>query len=147
MSDWRDMIVGARMTVDSDFASTIENSEFSRQEWGLIMTATQFEIEDAGNPEKASLVANTSELPTIMPELENVANIGPMGAPTETNSNGILDRLFNAFGLDPGDQIDQEKLQAAEKLVQEYANALQSHLETESRWEEVRKTAHQQQST
>lgn len=148
MSDWRDQIVGARMAVDSEFAPRIENSEFSRQEWGLIMTATTFEIENPGDPEAARLVADTSELPAIMPELEKVASMGPMGAPGGADdSSGILDRLFDAFGLGGGDgETDEERLAAAERLTAEYARALQEHLEETGRWEDVREAASESDS-
>jgi hypothetical protein len=148
MSEWRDMVVGARMTVDSEFAPRIDDSPFSRQEWGLIMTAISFEIADADDETAARIVADTSELPTMMPELENVANMGPMGQPQGGDSGGgggLLDSVFDAIGLggggDDGDEIDEEKLQAAEALVDAYAEELQAHLEAEGRWGEVRAVA------
>lgn len=142
MSDWRDMIVGARMAVDSDFAPQVEQSTFSRQEWGLIMTATTFEIEDAEDPDSAHIVADTSELPAVMPELERIANLGPMGVPgDERDSNGILGRFFDIFGLDGSGESDDERLAEAERLTNQYARDLQDHLENIGRWEEVRDAA------
>jgi len=146
MSEWRDMVVGDRMNVDSEFAPRIDNSPFSRQEWGLIMTATSFEIENADDEAAARIVADTSDLPTVMPELENGANMGPMGQPPSDDSGGgLLDSVFDAIGLggggDDGDEIDAEKLQAAEELVAAYAEELQAHLEAEGRWGEVRAAA------
>lgn len=144
MSDWQDMIVGDRMAVDNEFSSTVENSQFSRQEWGLIMTATSFEIENADDEDAAELVADTTELPTIMPELENVANMGPMGQPVDDGGGGggLLDSVFDALGLGgEDDELDEERLEAAEALVGTYAEELQAHLEAEGRWSEVRAAA------
>lgn len=148
MSDWQDMIVGARMTVDDEFSSTVDNSPFSRQEWGLIMTATTFEIEQPADEEAAELVADTSQLPTMMPELEKVSQMGPMGQPKQPDSGGgggIIGSVLDSLGLGGGgggdDGIDGEKLEAAESMVGTYAEELQLHLEEQGRWAEVRAAA------
>ncbi len=149
MSDWQDMVVGDRMAVDSEFAPRIEESRFTRQEWGLIMTATTFEIEDPGDETAAKIVADTDELRGMMPEIEKVADMGPMGASPQDGDDGgggLLDSLFGALGLggsDSGgsDGVDEDKLRAAEELVDEYAEELQAHLEAEGRWDEVRAAA------
>ncbi|MFB6090370.1 MAG: DUF5799 family protein [Halobellus sp.] len=144
MADWTDSIVGDRMTVDREFNDRVENSRFTSQEWGLIMTATDLEIEHADDPERARIVANTEKLPQIMPELDNVrsqmAQMG--GAPGEesNSSGGIVDSLKGALGLGngTGGGDDQERLDAAERLTQAYADALQAHLESKNKWEQVR---------
>lgn len=144
MSDWQDMIVGDRMTVDNEFSDRIEESQFSRQEWGLIMTATTFEIRNPGDEESAQLVANTDDLESMMPEVEKVANMGPMGQPQGDDSGGgILDSVRGALGLGGSDDdgVDQDKVVAAEKLVAAYARELQAHLEEKGRWGEVRAAA------
>ena len=144
MTDWRDMIVGDRMTVDDEFSRRVDNSQFSRQEWGLIMTATRFEIRNPEDEAAAELVADTSELPGIMPELETVANMGPMGQPREDDSGGgLFESLFGALGLggDGQGDTDAERLEAAERMVAAYADELQAHLEAEGRWDEVRTAA------
>lgn len=147
MSDWQDMIVGDRMAVDDEFSARVERSGFSRQEWGLIMTATDFDIRDPADEDAATLVADTSELPAIMPELENVAQMGPMGQPQqrEQSGGGIVDSVLGALGLgddgDGGGGTDQERLEEAERLVQAYADELQAHLEDQGRWGEVRAAA------
>ena len=147
MDDWQDMVVGDRMAVDNEFEPRIEESRFSRQEWGLIMTATEFEIENPED-EAAAIVANTEELRGMMPEIEKVADMGPMGATPDDGGSGggLLDSVFDALGLggngaDDGDSVDEDKLQEAERLVGEYADALQAHLESEGRWDEVRAAA------
>ncbi|MFA1610890.1 DUF5799 family protein [Halobellus rubicundus] len=143
MADWTDSIVGDRMTVDREFNDRVENSRFTSQEWGLIMTATELEIEHADDPERARIVADTEKLPQIMPELDNVrsqmAQMG--GAPGEDSDSGagIVDSLKGALGLGNGTGgNDQERLDAAERLTQAYADALQDHLESKNKWEQVR---------
>ncbi len=146
MSDWTDSIVGDRMTVDREFNERVTASQFSSQEWGLIMTAAEFEIEHADDPERARIVADTSKLPAIMPELENVrSGMAAMGgAPGNGGSSGsgggILASIKGALGLGGGSGGggDDEELAAAEALVQEYADELQAHLEDVGKWEQVR---------
>ncbi|MFB6156910.1 MAG: DUF5799 family protein, partial [Haloferacaceae archaeon] len=133
MTDWTDIIVRDRMTVDQEFGERIRDSRFTSQEWGLIMTATELEIEHADDPERARLVADTENLPQIMPELDNVRSQVP-GAGAEGDGSGVVDSLKSALGLGNGD----ERLQAAERLTQEYADELQAHLEEKGKWERVR---------
>jgi len=142
MTDWTDSIVGDRMTVDREFNDRVENSEFTSQEWGLIMTATELDIEHAGDPDRARIVADTEKLPQIMPELENVRSQmsqmgGAPGGDTESGG-GIVDSLKGALGLGGGGGVDEDRVDAAEKLTQAYADALQSHLESKNKWEQVR---------
>ncbi|MFD1686781.1 DUF5799 family protein [Halobellus litoreus] len=146
MADWTDSIVGDRMAVDREFSDQVENSEFSSQEWGLIMTATELDIEHADDPERARIVADTEKLPQIMPELENVrsqmAQMG--GAPGDDksggSSGGVVDQIKGALGLGNGTSTgsDQERIDAAKRLTQAYADALQTHLESKNKWEQVR---------
>ena len=148
-SPWTDRIVGARMTVDQEFSSRIADSQFSNQQWSLIMTATEFEIEHPDDPDRARLVADTEQVEQIIPELENVPSggMGAMGgqAPGEqqgSSSGGVFDSIMGALGLGDGDGDDHaEKLRAAERLTQEYADELQSHLESQGRWQSVREVA------
>lgn len=146
MSDWTDAIVGERMSVDREFNDRVASSRFSSQEWGLIMTATEFEIENADDPETARIVADTSSLPSIMPELDNVrSQVAAMGGSPDQGSTGgspggIVGSIMSALGLGGGgdDGVDDEELEAAERLVQEYADELQAHLEDVGKWEQVR---------
>jgi hypothetical protein len=145
MSEWTDAIVGERMTVDNQFTDRVAASRFSSQEWGLIMTATEFEIENPTDPDDARLVADTSSLPAIMPELENVrsqvaAMGGAPGGQDGGSSGGLFDSIKGALGLGGSDDggVDADELAAAERLVQEYADELQAHLEDNGRWEQVR---------
>ena len=146
MSEWTDAIVGERMTVDNQFTDRVAASRFSSQEWGLIMTATELEIEDADDPDDARIVADTSSLPAIMPELENVrSQVAAMGgAPGQGDGGGsgggLVDSIKGALGLGGSDDggVSDEELDAAERLVREYADELQAHLEDNGRWEQVR---------
>ena len=145
MSDWTDNIVGDRMTVDREFNDRVVASEFSNQEWGLIMTATEFEIEQPNDPDAARIVANTEKLPQIMPELENIksqmSTMGGQGGGDRSNGGGIVDSIRGALGLGSGDARKRERLEAAERLTQEYADALQGPLESSGKWERVREAS------
>ncbi|AGB38468.1 DUF5799 family protein [Natronococcus occultus] len=150
MSDtsWTDRIVGERMTVDQEFSQRVQDSRFSSQQWSLIMTATEFEIEDADDPEQARIVANTEKVDQIIPELENVdQQMGAMGGQgggggASSSSGGVLDSILGALGLgEDGGDDRAEKLRAAEQLTQEYAEQLQTQLESKGRWESVRQAA------
>ena len=139
---WTDQIVGDRMAVDRQFADRVTASEFSRQEWGLIMTAVEFEIENPGDEDAARIVANTSKLKHVLPELDNIRNqMSAMGGGgSEKKSGGFFSSVKSAFGLGD-DGIDEDKARKAEQLTQEYATELQSHLEEHGKWERVRQTA------
>jgi hypothetical protein len=108
------------------------------------MTATEFEIENADDPEAARVVADTSSLPAIMPELENLRSqmAGMGGAPggdSGGSDGGVVDSIKGALGLGGGGGgPSDEELEAAERLVQEYADELQAHLEEVGKWEQVR---------
>lgn len=141
-SDWTDAIVGERMAVDQQFSSEVHASSFSNQEWGLIMTAAEFEIEDADDPEAARIVPDTSKVAAIMPEVEKVGQRmgGPGGPGGREEKRGITSTVKNALGLGGGDDdgADPERVEAAEELLQAYAATLQEHLEEKGRWEQVR---------
>ncbi|MFC7045590.1 DUF5799 family protein [Halobacteriaceae archaeon GCM10025711] len=144
---WLDRIIGDRMAVDREFSDRVTDSEFTRQEWGLIMTAVEFQIDNPGDADRAELVADTSKLPQIMPELENVRKqMGAIGGGTESSSSGggILGSVRDALGFGGGDGgggNHQQKQVEAEELVAAYATALQQRLEDENRWDEIRRLA------
>ena len=138
---WRDKLAGARMRVDQEFNQRVLDSQFSNQEWGLIMTAIEFDIDNPDTPEQAEMVANTENLEQIMPELDNLPQgmVAPSGK--QGSSGGVLDSLKSVLGFDGsesnGKSVDQDELAAATALVEEYANELQHFLEEEGRWESV----------
>ncbi|WP_423751549.1 DUF5799 family protein [Salinirarus marinus] len=142
MGDWTDTIVSDRMTVDQEFDTRVQSSDFSNQEWGLIMTATEFEIEHADDPERARIVADTENLSHIMPELDKVrSQMSGMGAGEgDSGGRGIVDTVRDALGFGNGSGTDDEQRVAeAESLTQEYADALQDHLESKGKWDQVRR--------
>ncbi len=132
--DWTDRIVGARMTVDTEFEARIEESDFSRQQWGLVMSATEFEIEGPTDPDSATLIANTEKHPAILGELDGIDSHGPMGGGSASNG-GILERITSA--LRGGDSTETAHRDAAERLTDAYATALQRHLVENGRWAEI----------
>ncbi|MFC7129484.1 DUF5799 family protein [Haloferax chudinovii] len=142
MAHWTDSIVGDRMTVDREFNEQVMNSRFNSQEWGLIMTATEFEIENADDPEAARIVADTEKVPQIIPELDNIrSQMGGMGGGGDDSPSGggIVDSIKGALGMGGGGKKgEQEKLEDAERLTQAYADALQDHLEKKGKWNQVR---------
>ncbi len=145
MSNWTDAIVGHRMTVDQQFTDRVQASQFSNAEWNLIMTATEFEIEEADDPEAARIVANTDNVEAIIPELESIrsqtaAMGGRPATSNDSSTGGLLGSLKSALGLGGGDDegVDTQKLDAAERLTQAYADALQSHLVETNSFEQAR---------
>jgi len=143
-SDWTGRIAGERMAVDQQFTDRVEASSFSNQQWGLVMTAIEFEIDGPDDPESARIVADTSKLGSIMPELEKVGNQAPMGAPGDSgrgggksgSGGGLLSGVKSMLGMDGGDGADAQT-DEAEQLAQAYADELQSELEDKGRWESV----------
>lgn len=133
------------MRVDQEFAETITESGFSRQQWGLVMTAVEFEVADATDPEAARIVADTSKLDHVLPELDNVERaMGAMGGPgggSGGSGGGVLSGLKRLVGLDGDGGADAERKAAAEALAQEYATELQAYLESEGRWDQIREIA------
>ncbi|WP_158056753.1 DUF5799 family protein [Halorussus halophilus] len=145
---WQDMIVGDRMAVDKEFAQRVTDSQFSRQEWGLVMTAVEFEIENPEDDEQARLVADTSKIEQVLPEMENIrSQMGAMGGGAggggkSKSGGGVFDSMKNALGLGGGsDGVDDEELQKAERLAQEYADELQDRLEAQGKWDRIRDAA------
>ncbi|GAA0656110.1 DUF5799 family protein [Salarchaeum japonicum] len=144
MSDWQDRIVGERMRVDDEFRNRVEASSFSNQQWGLVMTAVEFDIENPGDPERARLVADTSNLTHVMDELDNVESgmAAMAGGQQSDDDGGILGSVKRALGLGGSDDSpDEERESEAAALAQEYADALQEKLEENGRWDEVREAA------
>ncbi|MFB6269188.1 MAG: DUF5799 family protein [Halobacterium sp.] len=146
MTDWQDKVVGARMTVDQEFSERVRGSSLSNSQWGLVMTAVEFDIENADDAEDARLVADTSKLEHVLPEMDKVdKQMGAMpgsGGSSGGSGGGVMSSIKNALGLGGGGGDDNEELAAeARQLAEEYARELQSHLEAENKWEDVRRTA------
>jgi hypothetical protein len=145
---WRDYVVGDRMAVDRQFSDRVTQSDFSSQEWGLIMTATEFRIDDADDPELATVVADTSKVEQIAPQLDEIkSEMGAMGpggggGGSSGGSGGIFGSVKDALGIGGDDGRDPEEVRSkAETLTAEYARLLQERLENEGKWDEVRTMA------
>jgi len=145
-----DRIAAARMRVDQEFEDRVQASSFSRQQWGLVMTAIEFNIEEADDPEGARLVADTSKLSSVMSQVEDAGNRGPaMGGGggrgggsggSSGSSGGFFSAVTDALGLG-GDSGKSGLQREAEQLAQEYAEELQAQLENRGRWEQIRSEA------
>jgi len=144
---WTDSITGARMQVDRQFEGRVRDSEFSNQQWGLIMTAVEFSIDSPETPAEARLVAETGKVEHIIPELENIPDgMGAQpGGRSQSGGGGLLDRVRGLLG-GSDDGVDQETLDAATELADEYATELQRFLEDQGRWETVCERAAGEQS-
>ncbi len=141
-SDWTDALAGARMQVDQQFEPRVEASGFTSQEWGLIMTAVEFDIHDPDEPDAAELYADTENLPEIVPELERIQReMGGSATPVEeghgTGIVGRVRRMVDSLTADRSTGSDSERLSEAETLVQNYADELETYLEKHGRWEDL----------
>ncbi|QSG05507.1 DUF5799 family protein [Halapricum desulfuricans] len=141
MSDnsWRDMLAAERMRVDREFEDRVQSSSFSRQQWGLVMTAVEFDIENPSDPETAQLIADTSSLPSVMSQIEQMDGGGMSGAAGGTGGTagggGLLSKLAGL--LSGGGSGGGERQREAEALAEEYAGQLQERLEKRDRWQGV----------
>jgi hypothetical protein len=141
-NDWTDMLAAERMRVDRKFEDQLEASSFSRQQWGLVMTAVEFRIDDPDDPENATLRADTSNLSSVMSEIKN---LGERGGGMATQSGGVatgsgsgggfLSKITGLFsgGGGGGGALRNE----AEELAAEYTEKLQAHLEKRGRWQAI----------
>lgn len=142
---WQDQIVGARMAVDQQFADRVNSSSLSRPQWGLVMTAVEFEIENASDSENATMVANTSKLEHVLPEMANVddqMNAMAGGSSSDSSGSGVVGGIKSALGLGGDGSSDNEELaEESAQLAEAYADELQAYLESEGRWDDVRRAA------
>jgi hypothetical protein len=140
--DWQDLIVVARMSVDQQFADRVQASSLSRPQWGLVMTAVDFEFENPDDPDAARIVADTSSLKHVLPEMDNVdQQMGAMGAGGSSGGSGVVGGIKDALGIGGGDDDHEELADESRELAQAYADELQAYLEDEGRFEEVRRAA------
>ena len=144
MSDgWTDNLAGARMQVDQQFNDRILDSRFTNQEWGLIMTAVDFEIENPESPGEAELVANTDDLEHIVSELGNIQQqMGGSPEPVDEGSSGgllggKLGKYIDALRTNSRSGNEREKLEDATELVEAYTSELQAFLEEQGRWGQI----------
>jgi hypothetical protein len=119
------------MEVDREFDEEVRASPLTPQQWRIAMTAVEFDIEGSEDPETATLVADTSKLRHVVPELDDVGDA--RGRPGDSSGGGLVDAFRDALGLGGG---DDERAAAAADLADRYAAELQAHLEREGRWAE-----------
>ena len=135
---WRGQIAAERMQIDQEFTDRIATSGLSSQQWGLVMTAVEFEIEGPADPDTAQLVADTSKLPSVMDEIHRIGQRGPGGmASMESGgsaSGSLLDGVKDFLGFGGGDDVLEE---TAEELAADYATQLQTRLEERGRWRQI----------
>lgn len=142
-NNWQDHLAGARMRVDQQFEHRVRDSRFSSQEWGLIMTAVEFEVQSAGEPDSARLVADTEKLGAVIPELGKIQEeMGGAPRPASGSSGGgLFGRLRQYLGGLTGDASPEgssdEQLEAAQTLANDYAAELQAYLEEQGRWADI----------
>ena len=142
--DWTDRFVGDRMTLDQEFSDRVSASGLSSQEWGLVMTAVEFEIEGPEDPETATVVANTDSVDQMGDAMAEVnAQVGAMGgAPGSARSGGdggggFLGSIKSALGLGGGGggSGSDEAVETGKRLAEEYATAFEKRLRERGSWE------------
>jgi len=149
--DWTDRLAGARMQVDKQYQDTLEASSFTSQEWGLVMTAVDWEIDDPENPEEATLVADTSKLPDIIPELEQIqSDMGGAQRPVADgpDTGGLLGRVrqyVRSLSSHTSGEPTEKRLADAKELVEGYTLELQQFLEERGQWADICQAAADQQ--
>lgn len=150
MPEWTDKLARARIQVDKEFHEAIERSQFTEQEWGLVMTAVEWRVANPEDPDHAKLVAETDNVSDILPQLTRIrrdvraAAAGPDAARQRSLAegfsgwiNGFVEMLSRAVS---GDSTDA-RVEEADALAAEYAERVQDYLERRGRWDEVRRAA------
>ncbi|MFB6311568.1 MAG: DUF5799 family protein [Salinirussus sp.] len=142
MPDWTEKLAGARMQVDKRFEDRVRSSRFSNQEWGMIMTAVEWQVRHPDEPARAELVAVTEHFPEIIPELDRINSQlqGPATGARGSSGGGIGARIGDFLGSltgNGGSSENEEKRRDAERLVQAYADELQEFLEERGRWADI----------
>jgi hypothetical protein len=132
--DWTARIAGIRMQLDGEFADRVQQSSLTAQQWSLVMTATEFEIENPQAPEDAGIVTNTDNLPAVASEMDRVQKQGMGNVQSGGGSGGILGKIIDRFKREAGSSVD---LDEAGTLAEEYGRRLQEKLIEQDRWEEV----------
>jgi hypothetical protein len=143
MSGWTDHFVGDRMAVDREFSERVAASEFSSQEWGTIMTAVEFEIEEPESPSRARVVADTSKVDQVIPALEEMEQAMGTGGGSPGGRGGgggsglsvgdVFGSIVEKLGL--GGDDAEDRTAAAAALADEYAAQFQQHLQDQDKWE------------
>lgn len=131
-----ELLIGHRMNADKAFAGRLNESDFSRTEWDLIMSVVSFEIDDPEKPETANLrpvIENLDDAIAAADEVPKDDTSGPYSS-GDTSSEGLFDRLTGLFS---GGKSSGDRRREAEALVNEYTATLQEQLKEHDRWESV----------
>lgn len=150
MPEWTDKLARARIQVDKEFHEEVKRTQFTEQEWGLVMTAVEWRVANPDDPEHARLVAETDNVKDILPQLTRIrrdvetAAAGPDAARQRSLAegfsgwiNGFVEMLSRAVTSESTDS----RVEDAETLAAEYAERVQDYLERRNRWDEVRQAA------
>lgn len=141
--NWQDYLAGHRMAVDREFSSRVRDSNLNSQQWGLVMTAAEFEIENPDDPQRATLVLSTDRLEHVLPAMEATGGhpaAGP-GGDGSGAGGGVFDWVKNALGVGGGKDDTDALTEEAERLTADYASRLQRRLQEEGEWDEIRQMA------
>lgn len=140
MTDWESQIAAERMAVDGEFNDRVAASSLSSQQWNMVMTAVSFEIRNPTTPADAELVADTSKLDSMLPEIEQIGEASPMGGARSggggSGGDGFLDGILSTLGMS-GSSSNDELRAEAEELADDYADRLQAKLVENGRWETI----------
>jgi len=136
VTDWRDRIAPHRMAADREFAERVRESDLDRQQWDLAMTAVEFEVAHPSDPEAATLVADTSNLDAVLPELARSTR--RPGHPPEGDGGGLLDGIRS---LVERDDAAGDRRETVERLATAYAAVLEDELREAGEWERVCRAA------
>jgi hypothetical protein len=133
MGDWHDRTVSERLSVDSEFSAYLNEKPVSNQQWGLLMTAIEFDIENPEDPERARIVPDLSKIGSVLePARDAGQDENPVSEEYGEGGGGLGGRIKRSLGLGGGDDPMRA---AAEELSEEYARRLQTKLEESGKWE------------
>lgn len=132
MSDWQDRLARFRLSADRAFEDRVRDSPLDRRQWDLAMTAVTFRFADADDPDAAELVADTSKVDDVLPEIR------AMGG-DDASGGDVLGDVKSALGL--GEDEDDPLKDEIERLTAAYADELESVLERENAWGDLRRAA------
>jgi len=130
MADWYSRAAHERVQVDQTFNARLRDKPVTAHQWGLLMTAIEFDIVNPEEPERARIVPDVSKVDSVLEQVKEAEDASNAPAP---DSPGVVERVKRTLGLsDPEDPYKR----AARSLASQYATELQEELEEQGRWEE-----------
>jgi hypothetical protein len=130
MADWYSRAAHERVQVDSSFNSRLRDKPVTAHQWGLLMTAIEFDIVNPEEPERARIVPDVSKVDSVLDQVKEAEDAPNAPAP---DSPGIVERVKRALGIS---ESEDPYKRAARSLASQYATELQAELEKQGRWEE-----------